>query len=276
MEGFLSGLAPFAPARLLGRIRRAPHVPAGGRAALCGLEDPRPQRPALREAVRGRDQPARHGGLRHQPVHGLDRLTRDGPAQARLRPTTHRRALAGAAPPTGRHRPHRLRRRGAGRHCRRERGSATGDNWFRRWRSWRRGSGTAAEPALRRVVKSAPAARPRGLRVGSAARPRPRAQGAPVSAPSRTPGVGAAHHGPRRADARPARPRRGSRIRRRGRQSCSGRATGPSAYQQTVRNVIGEWRLACRRHGIGYHRVTTDTPYGHVLREALAPEPGAR
>jgi uncharacterized protein (DUF58 family) len=49
-----------------------------------------------------------------------------------------------------------------------------------------------------------------------------------------------------------------------------------SAYQQTVRNVIGEWRLACRRHGIGYHRVTTDTPYGHVLREALAPEPGAR
>ena len=49
-----------------------------------------------------------------------------------------------------------------------------------------------------------------------------------------------------------------------------------AAYQQTVRNVIGEWRLACRRHGIGYHRVTTDTPYGHVLREALAAEPGAR
>jgi uncharacterized protein (DUF58 family) len=49
-----------------------------------------------------------------------------------------------------------------------------------------------------------------------------------------------------------------------------------SAYQQTVRNVIGEWRLACRRHGIGYHRVTTDTPYGHVLREALAAEPGTR
>jgi uncharacterized protein (DUF58 family) len=49
-----------------------------------------------------------------------------------------------------------------------------------------------------------------------------------------------------------------------------------SAYQQTVRSVIGEWRLACRRHGIGYHRVTTDTPYGLVLREALAAEPGAR
>jgi uncharacterized protein (DUF58 family) len=49
-----------------------------------------------------------------------------------------------------------------------------------------------------------------------------------------------------------------------------------SAYQQTVRGVIGEWRLACRRHGIGYHRVTTDTPYGRVLREALAAEPGSR
>jgi uncharacterized protein (DUF58 family) len=41
------------------------------------------------------------------------------------------------------------------------------------------------------------------------------------------------------------------------------------AYRETVRNVVGEWRLACRRHGIRYHRVTTDTPYGLVLREAL-------
>ena len=45
------------------------------------------------------------------------------------------------------------------------------------------------------------------------------------------------------------------------------------AYSESVRNVVGEWRLACRRHGIHYHRVTTDTPYGTVLREALAPEP---
>ena len=41
------------------------------------------------------------------------------------------------------------------------------------------------------------------------------------------------------------------------------------AYQETVRNVIGEWRLACRRYGIRYHHVTTDTPYGLVLREVL-------
>jgi hypothetical protein len=42
------------------------------------------------------------------------------------------------------------------------------------------------------------------------------------------------------------------------------------AYRETVRSVVAEWRLACRRHGIGYHRVTTDTPYGLVLREALS------
>ena len=43
-----------------------------------------------------------------------------------------------------------------------------------------------------------------------------------------------------------------------------------AAYRETVSNVVGEWRLACRRHGIRYHRVTTDSPYGLVLREALA------
>jgi len=43
------------------------------------------------------------------------------------------------------------------------------------------------------------------------------------------------------------------------------------AYGETVRRVISEWRLACLRHGIAYHRVTTDTPFGIVLREALSP-----
>jgi uncharacterized protein (DUF58 family) len=43
------------------------------------------------------------------------------------------------------------------------------------------------------------------------------------------------------------------------------------ASRATARAVVHDWRLACRRHGIGYHRVTTDTPYGIVLREALAP-----
>ena len=43
------------------------------------------------------------------------------------------------------------------------------------------------------------------------------------------------------------------------------------AYRDTVQAVISQWRLACRRHGIAYHRITTDTPYGVVLREALTP-----
>jgi uncharacterized protein (DUF58 family) len=44
-----------------------------------------------------------------------------------------------------------------------------------------------------------------------------------------------------------------------------------SAYRDTVRRVVTEWRLTCRRHGMAYHRVTTDMPFGMVLREAMAP-----
>ena len=43
-----------------------------------------------------------------------------------------------------------------------------------------------------------------------------------------------------------------------------------AAYEETVAGVVSEWRAACRRHGIAYHRVVTTTPYGDVLREALA------
>jgi hypothetical protein len=41
-------------------------------------------------------------------------------------------------------------------------------------------------------------------------------------------------------------------------------------YARTVERAVAEWRLACRRHGIGYHRVTTDTPFGLALREIVA------
>jgi uncharacterized protein (DUF58 family) len=41
------------------------------------------------------------------------------------------------------------------------------------------------------------------------------------------------------------------------------------AYRDTIRAVVSEWRLSCRRHGIAYHQVMTDTPFGVVLREAL-------
>jgi uncharacterized protein (DUF58 family) len=38
------------------------------------------------------------------------------------------------------------------------------------------------------------------------------------------------------------------------------------AYRLTVQREIAAWRAACRRHGIAYHDVTTDQPFGHVLR----------
>jgi uncharacterized protein (DUF58 family) len=43
------------------------------------------------------------------------------------------------------------------------------------------------------------------------------------------------------------------------------------AYRHTIQGVVSEWRLACRRHGMAYHQVTTDTPFGVVLRKALTP-----
>jgi hypothetical protein len=43
-----------------------------------------------------------------------------------------------------------------------------------------------------------------------------------------------------------------------------------AAYMSTVERTITEWRLACRRGGIAYHHVLTDTPFGHVLRRATA------
>lgn len=42
------------------------------------------------------------------------------------------------------------------------------------------------------------------------------------------------------------------------------------AYAATVEGVVSAWRLACRRNGIRYHRVFTDAPFGPVLRTALA------
>ncbi|MBI4501964.1 MAG: DUF58 domain-containing protein [Gemmatimonadetes bacterium] len=43
-----------------------------------------------------------------------------------------------------------------------------------------------------------------------------------------------------------------------------------SAYAETVQRTIADWRLACRRGGIAYHHVVTDTPFGYVLRRATA------
>ena len=41
-------------------------------------------------------------------------------------------------------------------------------------------------------------------------------------------------------------------------------------YRQTVEAVVAEWTRACRSHGIDYHRLTTDTPFGVALRRIVA------
>lgn len=46
------------------------------------------------------------------------------------------------------------------------------------------------------------------------------------------------------------------------------------AYARTVRTAVAEWRAACRRRGIAYERVTTDTPFGLALRQALVRSTG--
>jgi uncharacterized protein (DUF58 family) len=38
------------------------------------------------------------------------------------------------------------------------------------------------------------------------------------------------------------------------------------AYADTVRREVAAWRTACRRHGIAYHHVLTDMPFGMALR----------
>jgi uncharacterized protein (DUF58 family) len=43
-------------------------------------------------------------------------------------------------------------------------------------------------------------------------------------------------------------------------------------YRATVDRVVRAWRRACRSSGIGYHHVTTTTPFGHALRRAAAAE----
>lgn len=42
------------------------------------------------------------------------------------------------------------------------------------------------------------------------------------------------------------------------------------AYNETVRRSIDAWRTQCRRGGIAYHHVLTDTPFGYALRRATA------
>jgi len=45
-------------------------------------------------------------------------------------------------------------------------------------------------------------------------------------------------------------------------------------YHDTVNQAVQQWRVACRSNGVGYHCVTSDTPFGLALREALAAPSG--
>jgi hypothetical protein len=38
------------------------------------------------------------------------------------------------------------------------------------------------------------------------------------------------------------------------------------AYAVTVQREVSAWRTACRRHGIAYHHVQTNLPFGMALR----------
>ena len=38
------------------------------------------------------------------------------------------------------------------------------------------------------------------------------------------------------------------------------------AYAATVQREVAAWRTACRRHGVAYHHVQTDLPFGMALR----------
>lgn len=131
------------------------------------------------------------------------------------------------------------------------------------------GQGTAAEPALRRVVQQL---RRRGLVVFVSDLLLDRAlalkalrflrhRGHQVAVLHLMDPAEAALAGP--AEARFEDPETGAAVVLRPRDWAG-------AYRETVRSVVAEWRLACRRHGIAYHHITTDTPYGLVLRGALS------
>jgi uncharacterized protein (DUF58 family) len=49
-----------------------------------------------------------------------------------------------------------------------------------------------------------------------------------------------------------------------------------AAYRSTVQGVVSAWHRACRASDIQYHHVTTDTPFGLALRRIVARRIGTR
>jgi len=48
------------------------------------------------------------------------------------------------------------------------------------------------------------------------------------------------------------------------------------AYRETVTGVVSAWRRACRTSGMHYHHITTDTPFGLALRRVIARPAGVQ
>jgi len=48
------------------------------------------------------------------------------------------------------------------------------------------------------------------------------------------------------------------------------------AYRSTVSGVVAGWRRDCRTSGIHYHHITTDTPFGLALRRVIARPAGVQ
>ncbi len=46
------------------------------------------------------------------------------------------------------------------------------------------------------------------------------------------------------------------------------------AYRETVTGVVKAWRKACRGSGIQYHHITTDTPFGLAMRRVVGGRSG--
>ena len=76
VEGFLSGLHRSPLQGIQRRVRRVPAVPARRRSVHARLEGLRAQRPALRQEVRGRNQPRVPPAARRERLDGVSRRAR--------------------------------------------------------------------------------------------------------------------------------------------------------------------------------------------------------
>ena len=199
---------------------------------------------------------------------------RDRPPQARLRPATDRRALAWCCSGSGTPPASSPSTTRCGPCCRRARGSATGASWCRRSAELQAGQGTAAEPALRRVVDQL---RRRGLVVFVSDLLLDRDLALKALRFLRHRGhqvLRAAPHGSGRARLSADRRRRGSRTPRPARRSSSGRGTGPAPTARPSGTSSASGGSPAAATASRYHRVTTDTPVRHrAARGARARRP---